>query len=207
MSPGSTSSIERITAIVLAAGKSTRMGRPKQLLTWGGKPLLQHVVDTAARSPVDELVVVLGAAADEVMASLDLPPRVRIEINPDYELGQATSLRVGLGAAKDAHAALILLGDEPDMRLDAINLVLKRWQDCGRAIIRPTYSGRPGHPVLLARETWEEILVSGDEGARSLMQRRPELVDDMPVPFERPSDVDTPDDFVELSRGSALPEA
>lgn len=202
---GRGSTEERVAAIVLAAGGSSRMGRPKQLLLWRGKTLLQHVVDIVSLSAVDDIVIVLGAAAKEVTASLSLPPRARTVINEEYCLGQATSLRKGLAAASGARAAIIVLGDEPNLSASTIELILRERFDHPKSIIRTVYSGQAGHPVLLPREVWAQIAGEGDEGARVLIAARPDLVVDVPVGGGKPTDVDTPEDFDELAGKSPSP--
>lgn len=187
-----------VAAIVLAAGGSSRMGQPKQLLRWRGKTLLQHVVDAVQQASVSEVVIVLGAAADEVMATLRLPAGARIVINPAYGEGQGGSLRVGLQETKAAAGALIVLADEPDIDPTVIDLVLERWREGTRPIVRATYDGLPGHPVVLGRAVWDELSEEGDEGARSLIERRPDLVEDVAVARLRPMDVDTPEDLEDL---------
>jgi molybdenum cofactor cytidylyltransferase len=182
------------------------MGQPKQLLRWRGETLLQHVVDTVHRSSVSEIVIVLGSAADEVLATLKVPPNARAVVNPAYRDGQGGSLRVGLAEARDADGALIVLADEPDIDAAAIDLVLARWRKGERPIARAIYEGRPGHPVLLGRTVWAELPGEGDEGARSLIERRPDLVEDVEVPLPRPKDVDTPRDLDDLLASSAPDE-
>ncbi len=110
-----------ISGIVLAAGSSSRLGRPKQLLELAGKLVLQHVVDAAAAAPLDEILVVLGHSAGEVADRLALPAHGRVVLNPDHALGQSTSLQAGLrAAAPGADAAVVLLGDQPGIRPEAI---------------------------------------------------------------------------------------
>jgi molybdenum cofactor cytidylyltransferase len=200
----------RIAGIVLAAGRATRMGSPKQLLELGDRTLLQHVVDHALASSLDELVVVLGAEADAVEASLALPysGRARIVRNPDYATGQASSLRAGLaglGAAIDA--AAVLLGDQPGVEATTIDGVLDAWRGSRARIVRPIYSQRhrrspdsderiPGHPVILAREIWPALAdLGGDEGARGLIARHPDWLEAVEIDSEAPDDIDTPEDY------------
>lgn len=157
------------------------MGRPKQLLLWRDKTLLQHVVDRIERTSVFQIVIVLGAAADKVIATLRLPAGALVVTNPEYQQGQGGSLRVGLAEAKDADGALIVLADEPEIDAAAIDLVLERWRSGNRPIVRASYDGSSSHPVLLGRAVWDELSGEGDEGARSLIERRPELVEDAAI--------------------------
>jgi CTP:molybdopterin cytidylyltransferase MocA len=185
--------------IILAAGRGTRMeGRVKQLLPLAGRPLLQHVVDAAAAAGLEEIVVVTGHAADEVEAALRLPPGARTVRNPAYAEGQAGSLAAGLAAVgPEAPAALVLLGDQPEVRPDAIRAVGAL---AGVApLARATYGGRPGHPVLIGRTLWAELAgARGDRGARGLLASRAELVRAVEVGGTPPEDVDTPEAYERL---------
>ena len=190
-----------ISAVVLAAGSSTRLGRPKQLLDLDGRPILQHVLDAAeASGALAEIVLVLGHAADAIEASVRLPENARIVRNPEYELGQSTSLRAGLWACDPAtEAAVILLGDQPRVSPGAVRAVATGFARTGNTIVRVRYRDGPGHPVLVAREEWESILdIRGDTGARDLITARPEWVHEVEVDADRPSDVDTWADYERL---------
>jgi molybdenum cofactor cytidylyltransferase len=195
-----------VSGVVLAAGVSTRMGRPKQLLRIAGRPLLQHVVDAALASSLDEVIVVLGHRADEVEAALTLSGRARAVLNPEFAEGQITSLRCGLAAANpDARAAAILLGDQPSLRSEAIDDMVAAFLAAGARAARPVYpdaGGRPGHPVLLAREIFRELeSLRGDQGARTLFEEQRPGVLEVPVAGEPPPDIDTPEDFARIVPG------
>jgi molybdenum cofactor cytidylyltransferase len=198
-----------LSGIVLAAGASTRMGRPKQLLPLAGRPLLQHVIGAALESRLDEIVVVLGHAAEEIRAALDLPSgdRVRIVVNAEHAAGQSTSLRAGLrAAASSAAGAAILLGDQPDVGAVLIDRVAEAFLAGDRPAARPVFrsgDGRsvPGHPVFLARSLWAEIeTLRGDEGARNLFVGHPERLLEVPIEGEAPADIDTPADHEGVKR-------
>ena len=193
-----------LSGIILAAGASSRMGRPKQLLPLGGRPLLQRVLDEAAASRLDEIVLVLGHRADEVRAALRLPEgfRARSVVNADWARGQSTSLRLALrSTAPTAAAAAILLGDQPGVEAKLIDQVARAFLDAGRPAARPVYSGAdgsrlPGHPVFLARRIWSEVdKLDGDEGARALLAARPNWLLEVPVEGEPPADIDTWEDY------------
>jgi molybdenum cofactor cytidylyltransferase len=192
-----------LSGIILAAGASTRMGRPKQLLPLGDRCLLQHVIDAAAASCLDEIIVVLGHRAGEIRETLQLPARraVRIVVAVDYLQGQSASLRAGLRAASPgAHGAAILLGDQPRVTSQLIDRVAREYLSSAPAIARPVYSnpggGRvPGHPVVLARRIWPEVeKLEGDQGARALVSAHPEWVLEIPIEGAPPVDIDTPED-------------
>ncbi|MDZ4278492.1 MAG: nucleotidyltransferase family protein, partial [Dehalococcoidia bacterium] len=140
-----------LAGVILAAGASTRMGQPKQLLAYRGRPLLQRVVDAALASSLDEVVVVLGHRAEEVRAALELPPddRIRLVVNPDYAAGQSTSLRCGLrSASSSATGAAVLLGDQPHVSAALIDRIAQAFRSADRPIVRPVY------PVI--RSFWRD---------------------------------------------------
>jgi molybdenum cofactor cytidylyltransferase len=197
-----------LSAIILAAGASTRMGRPKQLLPLDGKPLLQHVIDAARAACLDEVIVVLGAHAEEIRAALEAvgatgrSPLPRIVVNPDHADGQSTSLRCGLRAADPrAAAAAILLGDQPAIRTAVIDEVARALLAATVPIVRPVYRAPdgarvPGHPAFLSRRIWPAVeQLCGDEGARALMRAHPEWLHEVLVDEPPPADLDTPDDY------------
>lgn len=189
-----------VVALVLAAGAGTRMGRPKQLLPVGGRPMLQHAVDAAAAAGLGGPVVVLGHAAEEVAAALVLPPEARVVVNPRHAEGQATSLAAGLAALPGgAEAALVLLGDQPEVRPDAIRAVVAGRRPGGPPMLRAAYRGRPGHPVLLERILWPAAgALRGDGGGRVLAARDPGALRLVEVGGDPPEDVDTPEDHRRL---------
>jgi molybdenum cofactor cytidylyltransferase len=193
-----------LSGVILAAGASRRMGRPKLLLPLGDRPLLQHALDAAAASRLDEIVLVLGEKASAALDAVRLPDGlpVRAAVNPDPGAGPGASLRRGLrGADPRAAAAAILLGDQPGITAPLIDRVIAAFLAAEAPVVRPVYcdsrEGRvPGHPVVVARRIWREVeRLRGDEGMRGLLARRPEWLLEVPVEGEPPGDVDTPDDY------------
>ncbi|MBI4261243.1 MAG: nucleotidyltransferase family protein [Actinobacteria bacterium] len=186
-----------ISGVVLAAGASTRMGRPKQLLELGGRPMLQHVLDAAEAAPLDEVVVVLGPEGGAVWAALRPGPRTRAAVNPEAGAGQSTSLRLALRAVDaGSEAVVVLLGDQPTVRPQAVAAVVQAFRGGLGPVVRAAYGGRPGHPVLLARPAWEAAAaVEGDEGARGVLAAHPEWRSEVEVGGDPPPDVDTPGDY------------
>ena len=156
---------------MLGAGTSSRLGHPKQLLPVDGRPLLQHVIDAAAESRLDEIVVVLGHRADEVADAIDLPPHARRVSNPSYRDGQSTSVVAGLEACDGAAgAAAILVGDQPAMTAEIIDRVLAAFGALDAPVIRPLFGGVPGHPVVVRRDVWRRWrTLQGDTGGRDLI--------------------------------------
>lgn len=202
-----------MTGIILAAGRSERMGRPKQLLPLGGRPMLQHVLDTALDSRLNEIILVLGHRADEILAALRLPAdgQVRVVTNHDHAQGQSTSLRLGLLSANpSAAAAAILLGDQPSVDAPLIDRVAAAFLSAGCRAARAVYDNAsgskfPGHPVLLAREIWPEVMrLEGDQGARDLFTGHPEWLLNVPIDGTAPADIDTWEEY-EAQRGLTTP--
>ena len=193
-----------LSGVILAAGESTRMGRPKQLLPLGDRPLLQRVLDEAVASCLDEVILVLGHEARQVQQAIQLPSgrRVRVVVNDDYARGQSTSLRLGLRSANArAEAAAVLLGDQPGVTAQLIDRVAAAFLAAGSPLVRPVYGGAggrsvPGHPVFLARRIWPEVeRLKGDRGARELLIDHPDWLLEVPVEGEPPQDIDTWDDY------------
>ena len=186
-----------IAGVVLAAGTSSRLGRPKQLLDLGGKPVLRHVVDAALASSLDQVIVVIGHVADDVRAALPSDGRLRAVENARYADGQSTSLLAGLDAV-DANfdAIVVLLGDQPGVRASAIDAVLERYRGERPTIVQASYSGRPAHPTLIDRELWPELLtLNGDEGARSIIELHRAGRAFVELGGEPPADIDTEADY------------
>ena len=186
-----------ISGIVLAAGTSSRMGSPKQLLSYRGFPLLQHVIDRAGPAGLDELLVVLGHAAPEITEAIELPRYARIVVNTSYESGHASSLRLGLDSVSPrARAAMIFLGDQPDLRTEVMEAVSSLYAKTGGPVVRAEYRGDPGHPVMIDRSIWGEVSdSSGDRGAGPVLDQHPEWVVPAAVDLPPPLEVDTPEDF------------
>jgi nicotine blue oxidoreductase len=163
-----------VAAVVLAAGASTRFGSPKQRL------LLEPVLERVRASGVDDLVVVLGAHPVSTSA--------RTVRCPDWSSGPGASLRCGLAALDgDVDAAVVVLGDGPELAPSAIDRVVDAWREGGGDVVAASYGGVRGHPVLLARATWPHV---PDQGARAF--------DAVLVPCDDlgpPGDVDLADDL------------
>jgi len=156
------------------------------------------VCETALRASLDDVVVVLGHEADAVRAALpDGDPRLRSIRNDRYREGQSTSLLAGLHAMREeAGAALVLLGDQPEIRIEAIDAVLGRWRATGGRIVQAAYGGTAAHPILFGRPTWPELeRATGDEGARMVIAGHPSWLTLVEVGGRPPQDIDTAEDY------------
>jgi molybdenum cofactor cytidylyltransferase len=191
----------RIGAVVLAAGASTRFGSPKALAELDGRPILEHVLDAIREAGIDEIVVVLGHAADEIEDGIEWLDE-RIVRNPDpREL--SSSLQIGLDAIGDAEpavqAALLVLGDQPRTRPAVIRALIAAARTSTLSVIAPIYAdGGGANPILLRREAFDLVdETSGDRGLGPVLEARPELVLEVPVAGTNP-DIDTPGDLEAL---------
>lgn len=184
-----------IAAIVLAAGRAQRFGACKQLVQLNGKPLLQHALDALRASNVDDIIVVLGAHADEIKREIHFE-RERVIVNADYADGMSTSIQAGLRAI-DADAALIVLGDQPFVSPRTIDLLIDEHRRTRAGFVIPTHEGRRGNPVLVDRSLFAELMkLRGDVGCRAIFADYAAAIvsietDDRGIL----TDIDTPDDL------------
>lgn len=199
-----------ISALVLAAGGSSRMGEPKPLVSLGGQPVLSHVLDALARSRVDDTIVVLGAASDRVRREVSLTG-VRSVENPRFAEGLSSSLRTGVAAlAPESDAFFVVLGDEPFVQPGTFDALIAARARTRARIVLPVYEGTRGNPVLIDRSLASEVdAITGDRGCRALRLRHPE--ETVEVPVDDPGvviDLDTPSDVARareaLSAGEPL---
>jgi Uncharacterized MobA-related protein len=186
-----------ISAIVLAAGEATRFGRCKQLMPIGGRSLLAHVLDNLKQSKIDDVVVVLGAHADEIRQEVRFD-KERVVLNPDYADGMSTSIQTGLRAlAATTEAAMIVLADQPFVVSTTFDALVDEYRRTRASVVVPTYNGFRGNPVIVDRVLFAEMMdIRGDIGCRSIFADHAEsivtvAVDDRGVV----TDVDTPEDL------------
>jgi molybdenum cofactor cytidylyltransferase len=210
---GGSRSGHKVLAVVLAAGGSTRMGRPKQLAELDGRPLLAHVlaaVDAApvdggsgglrARPPGDRVVVALGGAADAVLERVDLG-RAEPLVVEGWAAGMGHVLASTLAqAGDDWEAVVVLLGDQPLVPGSAVARVVEAWRAGAGPVVTATYGGRPGHPKLFDRRLLPDLLrLTGDTGARGLLATHPDRVHRVEVgDLGSDADVDVEADLVRV---------
>ena len=185
-----------IAAIVLAAGLSRRMGQAKLLMPVGGRAIIRYVVESVLAGGVDSVWVVTGPDVEPIEAAL-AGFEVQIVVNPAPEEGQAGSLRAGIAALPAAvDAVLIALGDQPSLAPSIIPALLAARRTTPKLIVAPRYRDGQGNPVLFKREIFPELLrLTGDQGARPIIQKEPARVEWVDLDLPMPPDVDTPDDY------------
>jgi len=187
-----------IWAIVLAAGESRRMGAPKLLLPFGGKTVIEAVLDSVKASPVDGILVVVGAGAAVIKEKIKKYGAL-IVINPDYRSGMLSSVQCGFQKLPpEADAALIFLADQPAIKPYVAEALIKAFRHTQRGIVIPVFDRRRGHPILISAHYRAEIgSLDPEVGLRQLLDRHPQDVLEEPV--DDPAilrDLDTPEDYV-----------
>jgi 4-nitrophenyl phosphatase len=200
--------LKRFAAIILAAGASTRFGQPKQLLDWGGVPLVAHAADEALAAGLVPVVVVLGCEAESVGAAVGERP-VQVAMSWRWEEGLSTSVRAGLAALPpEAEAAILMQCDQPLLTASLLQAMVDRFEETGAAVVHPAHAGRRSTPTLFARRLFPELAaLEGDVGGRAVVAAHPgeaatvEVIDPDVL-----ADIDTPADYERLLkiRGSRL---
>jgi molybdenum cofactor cytidylyltransferase len=183
-----------VTGLVLGAGGSRRLGRPKQLLPYGDRTLLEHTLDTARACNFNQLVVPIGGAADEVRERVDLTG-AEVVVNYAYGSGCSSSIAAALSAVDPRCEVLVLmLGDQPGVTPATVQTLLDGRGDAPLAVCR--YDDGRGHPLAFDRSVFAQLAdLHGDKGVWRLLDERAGDVVDVPVPGPVPLDVDTPEDY------------
>lgn len=192
-----------VTALVLAAGASERMREQKLLLPFGGTTILRATIAAVAASSVDDIVVVTGAGAEAVEASI-AGVSVRVARNLDFRRGNMSSLLIGVAASPDADAFVQVPGDMPLLSPATIDAMVQRWNDDQPWAAVTEYHDRIGHPFLLSRAAVDEA--SSIEGSkvlwRVLVGVQDPRVNHIPSSLSAPLDVNTPEDYAMLLEDS-----
>ena len=186
-----------ISAILLAAGQSKRMGELKQLMPFGQSTIVEQAVDNLLGSAVDEVIVVVGYKAEDVIKAIAAKP-VKLVMNPDYEQGMSTSVIAGLNLVHSGvQGVMLALGDQPLVDSQTINILIEEFCNHDKGIAVPTYQGRRGHPIIFAIKYKEQLLkLRGDVGGRQVIKDNPDDVLEVAVDSESiVADFDTTDDY------------
>jgi molybdenum cofactor cytidylyltransferase len=187
-------------AIVLAAGLSRRMGRPKLLLELEGRPIIRHAVERVISAGIRELIIVVPPEHEALARALS-GLAVRFAVNPTPEAGQGSSVSIGVRAlAAGTTAVLIALGDQPGVPAEVIPALLGALKAPGKSIAAPRYADGLGNPVLFAASVFPELLtLGGDRGARAVVERDSSRLTQVTIGCPMPRDIDTPEDYEILS--------
>ena len=186
-----------INAILLAAGQSKRMGKPKPLLRFNDTTFLEHIISVLKHSDVDGITVVLGAEAETIKKSVDLSG-TSIVINQDYQRGQLSSLTAGIKESpEDMEAILMCLVDNPFITEEVVSKIIRKFRETNNPIIVPVFNKRRGHPTLFSRSLFNELLSAPEEkGARYVLYSNEEKILELEVSERGISiGIDTPDDY------------
>ncbi len=186
-----------IVAIVLAAGESKRMGSPKMLLDFGGKSMIERVIDNVICPEIENVLVVLGAYSDEIKKRLEKQP-VMFCYNDNYKEGMLTSVQCGIRSLPPyTEAVLVFQGDQPFIKNEIIVELVKAYRFSGKGIIMPVHDGKRGHPLLIDKKYFGIVdTLNSSDGLRSLSGLYPEDV--LTVATEEPGilrDFDTIEEY------------
>jgi len=194
-----------ITAILLAAGQSKRMGQPKMLLPWGNETVLTHVVSVFQKAGLEDILVITGGAREQVeslVANLD----VKVIYNKDHSNGEMlSSIQCGIKAlTRQTQGMLIGLGDQPQVQEGSVRMVCEAFQESKSNIIVPSYQMRRGHPWLVARPLWGDLLnLNPPQSSRDFLNQHADQI--QYVDLDDPNilaDLDTPDDYQMWTSGN-----
>ena len=194
-----------IVAVVLSAGESSRMGRPKALLPIDGQTFIEKIVGALKKSSVAKVIVVLGHNADEMRRHIQHLP-IEILVNPDYKLGQLSSLQVAVRSLEkeaDCDGMLVHLVDHPYVNSKLVESMIKRCEETAKLIIVPRYNGTRGHPVIFSRKLFKELLAAPmDQGAKTVVDAH--RADTLEIDTEDEGitlDIDTPELYRQHVKG------
>jgi molybdenum cofactor cytidylyltransferase len=198
-----------LTALVLAAGLSSRMGQSKPLLDWGGRTVLEQIIGQLHAGGVHDVQVITGAQAEAVAAAATRAGAVAVH-NPDYAEGEMlSSLQTGLRLLRDtpACAALVTLGDQPMLRAMNVRRIMQQYAEGGAGIVAPSYDMRRGHPILIDRRYWDELLaLPAGSAPRDVINRYAHDTAYIETDDSVLGDIDTPDAYQAARQRAGLGE-
>ena len=205
MSPHS----KTIGAVIVAAGGSSRLGQPKQLLRFRGKSLVYHIVVAARQAGCSPVIVVIGSDSEKVTGELRSASAVIVE-NENWQRGIGSSIRAGIQGlidyAPEIDAVVLLVCDQPGVNADTIRNLVTRREETNKSIVASAYANTLGVPALFHRSFFQELLsLANEAGAKSIILRSRERVAEVKFP-EGEIDIDTREDWEELNGGSASSE-
>lgn len=186
-----------INAIILAAGQSERMGKPKPLLTFKDQTFLEHIIEELKLSDIDKITVVLGANADNIQGNVDLS-ETNVVINSDYLEGQLSSLKKALkNLPENTQAILLVLVDHPFFTKELINEIVKVFHKTNNPIIVPVFNNKRGHPTLFSKAVFAQLLdAPKDQGARYVLHSNKEKIFELTTAQSGILiGIDTPDEY------------
>lgn len=190
----------KIAGIILAAGNSSRMAQPKQLLEYKGKLLLEKILEEATKSRLDDVVVVLGGNSQQIQSEIDFS-KVEILLHPNWEDGMTSSLQHGLNhliEKYDIQAIMILVSDQPFVDESLLNILISNYETSDKSIIASKYSGTLGVPVIFDKKYFGRLMeLIGTDGAKKVIFENQEDVAEVEFPFGE-IDIDTKEDYDKL---------
>lgn len=192
-----------IGIVILAAGSSSRLGEPKQLLQYDNKNLLQNAIDAAVNSDADHVIVVLGANAEEVYHEIDRS-KTHVLVNAEWEEGMASSVRNGmnelLSISPSIAIVILMVCDQPYVSSELLNAIINRYQQTGKKIVACDYGETTGPPALFCKTFFDELMqLKGDAGARKIIRQNDSELITVPFP-EGKIDIDTKEDYDALKK-------
>lgn len=195
-----------VAIVLLAAGGSTRLGRPKQTLSYGDATLLQHSLRVAEASAASKVVVVLGAQAQTILNQIQFGKKVEVVTNDDWENGIASSIHRGIEKARGddekIHGIIIMMCDQPYVNTALLTQIINIQQQTGKPIVACGYDNTFGPPVFFHHTLFDDLLdLEGDVGARSIVQKHATEAEIIPFP-EGSHDIDTESDYEKLQSES-----
>jgi molybdenum cofactor cytidylyltransferase len=189
--------MDKVWAIILAAGASTRMKRQKMLLPFRDKTIVETVIENMTRAVNESYVVVLGSHREEIIKKIG-NPELNFCVNENYKDGMLTSVICGIRSLpEDAAAVLVVLGDQPQISGDVAKLVIKKWKENKKEIVIPTFKGKRGHPALFGNKYFREIeKLDHEQGLRAILRMFKHDVLEVECDFsEILRDIDTPEEY------------